>query len=40
MMVRVVSLNSYTEQGYFCPLFNYWFKLYRGILLETFCSLN
>ena len=34
------ALVRYTECGYFCPLFRQWFRLYRGIMLETFCSLN
>ena len=40
MMVRVVSIARYTDLGYFCPLLNYWFRVYRAIRLETFCSLN
>ena len=40
MIVRVVPMIRYTELGYFCPLFNYWFRLYRGVPLDTFCSLN
>ena len=40
MMFKVVPVARYTDQGYFCPLLNYWFRLYRGIMLETFCSLN